>query len=214
MSFADLISFWLTNSGLSSGELIFLLLSAGVLSPLPRLLIIFAAIRIGFNGVPGKFVCLGLATCLALVQMEEVLSPIVQKTQELATARAPISLEGRRELVKKAEQEWMKFVDQRTSPEIAERIQKVSLSDNTSIGGVRFGRTGLAFLISELQRAFRAALVILLPLLVIELLTATVISALDIPVQTAVISFPLKLALFLSTNGWSQISETLVRING
>jgi flagellar biosynthetic protein FliP len=58
----------------------------------------------------------------------------------------------------------------------------------------------------------KIALLVLLPLLVIDLLTATALSALGVESLSAeLVSFPLKVALILSTSGWTLIGENLLK---
>ena len=222
MNFFDVILFWFEQSGLSTGELVSLFFVGALLSPLPRMLVVFGAIRLGFNGFPGKFVCLGLAIALSIIQFESVLSPIIKKSAELnlTSKNGTLSFEAKQTLLRTAEGEWSRYIDANVSKTIWDKFLRNELPATQSVNGqivinqISLGRIATAFLISELDKAFRAALIILLPLLIVEILTATAISALDVEVSTGLISFPLKLALFLSTSGWSLITDTLLKTNG
>jgi flagellar biosynthesis protein FliP len=213
VTYTDHLKFWFEQIGLPSGELTILILTALIFSPLPRFLVVFSAIRLGFNGFPGKFASLSLALALSLMQMGPVLSPIVAKTVEVN--KGAISSEQRQSLIKFAESQWNTFIEERTLPRFKESLAKLpkTETDLNSKTGISLGQRAVPFLLSELDQAFRMALVIILPLIIIELLVGTSLSALDLKIETQLVSFPLKLALFLSTSGWALITETLLKLN-
>jgi flagellar biosynthesis protein FliP len=69
-----------------------------------------------------------------------------------------------------------------------------------------------AFILSELRTAFKIGLAILLPFLVIDLLAATILTALGmvmVPPQT--VALPLKLLVFVMIDGWHLIVQSLLR---
>ena len=69
-----------------------------------------------------------------------------------------------------------------------------------------------AFAISELRTAFSMGLLVLLPFLVIDLVVATVLSALGlVMLPPAVVSMPVKLLVFIAADGWHLIVKSLLR---
>jgi flagellar biosynthetic protein FliP len=69
-----------------------------------------------------------------------------------------------------------------------------------------------AFAISELRTAFSMGLLVLLPFLVIDLIVATVLSALGlVMLPPAVVSMPVKLLVFIAADGWHLIVKSLLR---
>ncbi len=69
-----------------------------------------------------------------------------------------------------------------------------------------------SFLLSEIERAFQIGFLIYLPFLVIDLVVAAVLMSMGMMmVPPAVVSLPFKLAFFVVADGWSLISEALVR---
>ncbi|HUJ24563.1 MAG TPA: flagellar type III secretion system pore protein FliP [Myxococcales bacterium] len=69
-----------------------------------------------------------------------------------------------------------------------------------------------AFMVSELTTAFRMGLFVLVPLLVIDLLVATILMSLGMMmVPPTLISLPLKLAVFLLADGWHLLVSALLR---
>jgi flagellar biosynthetic protein FliP len=72
-----------------------------------------------------------------------------------------------------------------------------------------------AFLLSELQTAFRMGFLIFLPFLVVDLVVASVLMALGMMmVPPSLVSLPLKLLLFVLADGWRLVVESLVRSFG
>jgi flagellar biosynthesis protein FliP len=69
-----------------------------------------------------------------------------------------------------------------------------------------------AFVLSELTAAFAIGLTILLPFLVIDLVAATILTALGmVMVPPQVVALPLKLLVFALIDGWHVIVEALLR---
>jgi flagellar biosynthetic protein FliP len=69
-----------------------------------------------------------------------------------------------------------------------------------------------AFILSELRTAFQIGLTILLPFLVIDLVAASVLSALGmVMVPPQVVALPMKLLVFVVIDGWHLIVESLLR---
>jgi len=69
-----------------------------------------------------------------------------------------------------------------------------------------------AFILSELRLAFKIGLTILLPFLVIDLVTATILTALGmvmVPPQT--VALPIKLLVFVMIDGWHLVVQSLLR---
>jgi flagellar biosynthetic protein FliP len=69
-----------------------------------------------------------------------------------------------------------------------------------------------AFILSELRTAFKIGLAILLPFLVIDLLAATILTALGmVMVPPQVVALPLKLLVFVMIDGWHLVVQSLLR---
>ncbi|MBY3517258.1 type III secretion system export apparatus subunit SctR [Rhizobium laguerreae] len=68
-----------------------------------------------------------------------------------------------------------------------------------------------SFLISELKRAFEIGFLLYLPFITIDLIVTTILMAMGMSmVSPAVISVPFKLFLFVTIDGWSQLTHGLV----
>jgi flagellar biosynthesis protein FliP len=69
-----------------------------------------------------------------------------------------------------------------------------------------------AFVISEVKTAFQIGFLILVPFLIIDMVIAsTVMSMGMVMLPPVVISLPFKILLFVLVDGWSLVSESLVR---
>ncbi len=69
-----------------------------------------------------------------------------------------------------------------------------------------------SFLLSEIERAFEIGFLVFLPFLIIDLVVAAILMSMGMMmVPPAVVSMPFKLAFFVVADGWSLISEALVR---
>ncbi|MCL4674746.1 MAG: flagellar type III secretion system pore protein FliP [Pararhodobacter sp.] len=69
-----------------------------------------------------------------------------------------------------------------------------------------------SFLLSELSRAFEVGFVIFLPFLIIDLVVAAVLMSMGMMmVPPAIVSLPFKLAFFVVADGWTLVSNALVR---
>ncbi|MGZ2402796.1 type III secretion system export apparatus subunit SctR [Rhizobium ruizarguesonis] len=68
-----------------------------------------------------------------------------------------------------------------------------------------------SFLISELKRAFEIGFLLYLPFITIDLIVTTILMAMGMSmVSPAVISVPFKLFIFVTIDGWSQLTHGLV----
>jgi len=69
-----------------------------------------------------------------------------------------------------------------------------------------------SFMLSEVERAFEIGFLIFLPFLIIDLVVAAVLMSMGMMmVPPAVVAMPFKLAFFVIADGWSLVSEALVR---
>ena len=69
-----------------------------------------------------------------------------------------------------------------------------------------------AFMVSELTTGFRMGLYVLVPMLVIDLLVASVLMSLGMMmVPPNLVALPLKLAVFVAADGWRLVIAGLAR---
>jgi flagellar biosynthetic protein FliP len=72
-----------------------------------------------------------------------------------------------------------------------------------------------AFMISELTTAFRMGLFLYIPLLLVDVLVATLLMSMGMMmVPPTLLALPVKIALFLMADGWRLVVSSLVRSFG
>jgi flagellar biosynthetic protein FliP len=72
-----------------------------------------------------------------------------------------------------------------------------------------------AFMVSELTTAFRMGLFLYVPLLLIDLLVAAVMTAMGMMmVPPMMVSLPLKVGVFVMADGWRMVVASLARSFG
>ncbi len=68
-----------------------------------------------------------------------------------------------------------------------------------------------AFMISELQSAFKIGFVLFIPFLLIDLIAASILMAMGmIMVPPLTISLPIKILMFILIDGWVLVTQALV----
>lgn len=111
---------------------------------------------------------------------------------------------------------FVRFMQARTEVETLERL-----------GNLRMETPGVApfdpsepplsvlvpsFLLSEIEKAFQIGFLIFLPFLIIDLIVAAILMSMGMMmVPPAIVSLPFKLAFFVVADGWTLISEALLR---
>lgn len=105
---------------------------------------------------------------------------------------------------------------------VADSLRTDSLSSETSSEGIKTNHQVkqraqsryvlvAAFLVSELKSAFEVGLYILIPFVLLELVLLNVLMLLGVPdFDIRFLSFPLKLLLFYSVDGWRLVVEKLL----
>jgi flagellar biosynthetic protein FliP len=174
----------------------------------PLIVTVLSILRqaIGLQQAPPNMLIVSLALFLSYFVMEPVflqawrdgVQPYVAGTSTLTDAIEPSYAPFR------------EFMSERVKPEVLDRME-----------ALRGGGTDLppsvgvlipSFLLSEITRAFQIGFLVFLPFLVIDLIVAAVLMSMGMMmVPPAVVSLPFKLAFFVVADGWSLISEALVK---
>ncbi|WP_078059002.1 flagellar type III secretion system pore protein FliP [Tropicimonas marinistellae] len=108
-----------------------------------------------------------------------------------------------------------RFMVSRADPETIERM--AALRHSGDLGGFSPQNPPMSvlipgFLLSEISTAFEIGFLIFLPFLIIDLVVAAILMSMGMMmVPPALVSLPFKLAFFAIADGWSLISEALVR---
>jgi flagellar biosynthesis protein FliP len=176
-----------------------------------RLAVVFSILRtaLGTQQAPPTQVIIGLSLFLTFFIMNPVLRQINEEalqpymagtiTQQDAMDKAAVPIKGFM-LAQTREKDLMLFMD-----------MDGSASYNTATD-VPLHVLVPAFVISELRIAFQIGFMIFLPFLIVDLIVASVLMSMGMMMlPPMMISLPLKLLLFVLTDGWYLIVESLVR---
>ena len=181
------------------------------LTSFTRIVIVLSFVRqgLGTPQLPPNQVLLGLALALTGFVMaptankvwDDALGPYLDdrlpQDQAIALASAPV----RTFLLRQTRSDDLKLFYEASGRPRPERDQEVPLTVAAP-----------AFMISELTTAFRMGLFVYVPLLVIDLLVATVLMSLGMMmVPPTLVALPLKLGVFLLADGWHLLASSLLR---
>lgn len=176
-----------------------------------RLIVVFSILRtaLGIQQSPPSQVIIGLALFLTFFIMHPVLTQIhddalgpyvageIGQSEAMDRAAAPMK---KFMLTQTREKDLMLFMD------LAD-IESFSASDAVPLYVLVPG-----YVISELRIAFQIGFMVFLPFLIVDLVVASVLMSMGMMMLPPVmISLPVKLLLFVLTDGWYLIVESVVR---
>lgn len=102
------------------------------------------------------------------------------------------------------------FMIGRTDPDTLANLVELRSADATATPSASILIP--AFMLSEVERAFQIGFLLFLPFLIIDLVVAAVLMSMGMMmVPPALVSLPFKLAFFVVADGWSLVTEALVR---
>ncbi len=220
---AQEFSLSLGEDGSLAGLSVQLFLLVGLISFAPGLIImatcfpfivtVLSILRqaIGLQQSPPNMLIVSLALVLTYYVMDPVftqawtdgLQPMMQDQIDAETAISEVM------------EPFRVFMINRADPETFTRMAE--LRADTLPAGVSPGEAPLSvlipsFLLSEISNAFQIGFLIFLPFLIIDLVVAAILMSMGMMmVPPALVSLPFKLAFFAVADGWTLISEALVR---
>lgn len=176
-----------------------------------RLVVVFSILRtaLGMQQSPPRQVIIGLSLFLSLFIMQPVLETVHQQalrpymddeiTQQQAFDRAATPMK-RFMLNQTRDKDLMLFMDM------------AQIDGFDTVEDVPLYVLVPAFVISELRIAFQIGFMIFLPFLIVDLIVASVLMSMGMMMLPPVmISLPIKLLLFVLTDGWYLIVESVVQ---
>ena len=176
-----------------------------------RLVVVFSILRtaLGLQQSPPTQVIIGLSLFLTFFVMHPVFEEIDQN------ALQPY-LDGQleqREAMEVAARPMKGFMlDQTRDKDLVLFMDLAGLDPVARPSDVPFHVLVPAFVISELRVAFQIGFMLFLPFLVVDLIVASVLMSMGMMMLPPVmISLPIKLLLFVLTDGWALIVESVVR---
>lgn len=177
----------------------------------PFIVTVLAILRqaIGLQQSPPNMLLVSLALFLTYFVMEptftqawqEGVQPMVEETLPIEQAIPRIVEPFRIFMASRAEPETVAALADLRTTETADTPESAPLSVLVP-----------AFLLSEIARAFQIGFLIFLPFLIIDLVVAAVLMSMGMMmVPPVMVALPFKLAFFVVADGWTLISEALVR---
>ena len=176
-----------------------------------RFIVVLGFVRTGLGtpSAPPNQVLVGLALFMAVFVSAPVASEIyeragrayfanqIDETQALEAATPPLR---------------SFLLHHTTETDLALFYEVTNSSRPNTINDVPLKIAIPAFLLTELRLAFKIGLTILLPFLVIDLVAATILTALGmVMVPPQVVALPIKILVFVMIDGWHLVVESLLR---
>ncbi|WP_445147339.1 EscR/YscR/HrcR family type III secretion system export apparatus protein [Dyella sp. Tek66A03] len=179
--------------------------------------VVFTLIRngLGLQQVPSNMVINALALMLAFYVMQPIIHEVYTSYAELQT---PLnSVASVVDFLNDGLRGYKAYLARYADPELLTFFGRAQAIDGTPPAVVDPQDHSLftllpAYSLSELKDAFRIGFYLYLPFVVIDLVVSSVLLSLGMMMMSPVtISAPIKLILFVVMNGWSMLSEGLVR---
>ncbi len=176
-----------------------------------RLIVIFSILRtaLGMQQSPPTQILIGLALFLTFF----IMAPVVEEVN--ANALEPyladkITQEDALALAAAPTKAFM--LEQTRDKDLMLFMDMAGIDGFTAVDEVPLHVLVPAFVISELRIAFQIGFMLFLPFLVVDLIVASVLMSMGMMMLPPVmISLPIKLLLFVLTDGWYLIVESVVR---
>ena len=176
-----------------------------------RFVVVLGFVRTGLGtpSAPPNQILVGLALFLAAV----VAAPVASEVYDRAGRAYLAGQLDERAALEAATPPIRAFLLAHTTPrDLALFYEATSTPRPATVAEVPLRIAIPAFVIAELRLAFQIGLTMLLPFLVIDLVAATVLTALGmVMVPPQVIALPIKLLVFVMIDGWHLVVQSLLR---
>lgn len=175
-----------------------------------RIIVVFHFLRsaLGTQTAPPNQVLVGLALFLTFFIMRPVINEIN------ANAFQPYLNKNitQQEAFKRAEKPLKQFMLKHTGNKEIELFVSFSGQRPATLDEIQLSSVIPAFIISELKMAFQIGFLIYLPMLLLDIIVASVLLSMGMMMlPPTVISMPLKILLFVLVDGWYLIVDSLAR---
>jgi flagellar biosynthetic protein FliP len=176
-----------------------------------RIIIVFSFLRqaLGTPSLPPNQVLMGLSLFLTLF----IMAPTVTQVHEQAVGPLLDDKISMSEAISRAQKPVSEWLMKHTKEDDLRLFFEISGREAPNRGeAVPLTVLAPAYMVSELGTAFRMGIYIFIPMLVIDLLIASVLMSLGMMmVPPTLIALPLKLGVFLLAGGWNLLISSLVR---
>lgn len=176
-----------------------------------RIIIVLAMLRqaIGMNSTPPNTVLIALALLLTIFTM----SPVIDEIDRTALEPYLAGQLSERQAADAGALPLKQFLVRQTRDKDIALVMQLSHQPlPESVEAVRLFQLVPAFMLSELRTAFQIGFIVFLPFVLIDMVVASVLMSLGmIMVPPLQISLPLKILMFVLIDGWSLLTEALIR---
>lgn len=192
---------------------------AGLTTSYVKISVVLGMLRsaLGTQQVPSGMVVMALSLGMTFLIMGPVIDSTASKAEAIdfkVVFHTP-SVASLKKLSPLTEP-WLEFLTEHAGEQELLAMTEVGDSVRSEKGEPesskpKFGVLVLAFIVTELKEAFTIAFMLLLPFLVIDLIVANILVGMGMfMVSPVLISLPLKLVLFVISDGWLQITRGLI----
>ncbi|WP_258089436.1 EscR/YscR/HrcR family type III secretion system export apparatus protein [Serratia liquefaciens] len=181
--------------------------------------IVFVMVRnaLGLQQIPSNMTLNGIALILSMFVMMPVVQQGYQSYREHDVNIA--SVESVSDFIENGFGSYRGYLAKYADPELVQFFEKVARHRETQeIEGPEFSEKPSilvllpAYALSEIKSAFKIGFYLYLPFVVVDLLISSILLALGMMMMSPVtISVPIKLLLFIVLDGWSLLSQGLIR---
>jgi len=174
-----------------------------------RVIIVLALLRqaLGTMQTPSNQILIGLALFLTFF----IMTPVFERINDQALTPYLNDAIPFQQAVREAQQPLQAFMLAQTrESDLALFTQLSGRESLESADQVPFSLLVPAYITSELKTAFQIGFMLFIPFLIIDLVVASVLMAMGMMMLSPMmISFPLKLMLFVLVDGWGLLMSTL-----
>lgn len=185
--------------------------------------IVLSILRSGFGTqqAPSASMIMALSLVMSLVVMQPVIGGTVEKIKEVRVqqlASQPLGV-----IISEAQAvllPWRTFLESHCGQRELQAFRALQASgEAVSATGddAQTGPDGLptvlaAFVLSEIKKGFVTAFFLLLPFFVVDLVVSNILVGMGLTMLSpVVVSLPLKILLFVSSDGWLLLAQNLVK---
>lgn len=202
-----------------------LILGLGVASLLPfvlvmltsfvKMAVVLSIVRsaLGVSQVPPNAVVTGMALVLSLVVMAPVAQDVADQVMEQRDIWQGGDLASMFAAAKNASEPVREFLSANTDRSQYDGFVRLFSKGQQSVESQEIQWQALlpAYVVSQLQEAFKMGFMIFLPFLVLDMIVASILLSLGMHMLSPVtVSLPFKLLLFAMADGWSLVVHSLV----
>lgn len=178
--------------------------------------IVLSLLRSGFGTQQAPSSSLVMA--LSMVMSLSVMEPVIHKTfAAFSQVKITDAREGVFDQLRKGGEEvvapWREFLLAHAGDREVETFQRLAITEQGAPVDqkISLSTAMAAFVLSEIKKGFLIAFILLIPFFVIDLIVGNLLVALGLTMMSPnTVSLPLKILLFVSTDGWLLLAKGLI----